>query len=42
EARSDVFDYIEMFYNSKWKHNSNNLLSSVEYESRYQKRLGSV
>lgn len=42
EARSDVFDYIEMFYNSKRKHGSNNLLSPVEYETRYQERLGSV
>ncbi|MDX1677438.1 IS3 family transposase, partial [Arsukibacterium sp.] len=40
--RSDVFDYIEMFYNSKRKHGSNNLLSPVEYENRYQERLGSV
>ncbi|MGX2954539.1 IS3 family transposase [Shewanella algae] len=42
EARSDVFDYIEMFYNSKRKHGSNNLLSPVEFENRYQERLGSV
>lgn len=42
EARGDVFDYIEMFYNSKRKHGSNNLLSPVEYENRYQERLGSV
>lgn len=42
EARSDVFDYIEMFYNSKLKHGSNNLLSPVEYENRSQERLGSV
>ncbi len=42
EARSDVFDYIEMFYNSKRKHGSNNLLSPVEYENRYQELLGSV
>ena len=42
DARSDIFDYIEMFYNSKRKHGSNNLLSPVEYENRCQKRLGSV
>lgn len=41
-ARSDIFDYIEMFYNSKRKHGSNNLLSPVEYENRYQERLRSV
>ncbi|WP_268955818.1 IS3 family transposase [Plesiomonas shigelloides] len=42
EARSDVFDYIEMLYNSKRKHGSSNQLSLVEYENRYQERLGSV
>lgn len=36
DAKSDIFDYIEMFYNSKRKHGSNNLLSPVEYENRYQ------
>ena len=38
----DIFNYIEMFYNSKRKHGSNNLLSPVEYENRYQERLRSV
>ncbi len=42
EARSDVFDYIEMFYKSKRKHGSNNLLPPVEYENRYQERLRCV
>lgn len=42
EARSDVFDYIELFYNSKRKHGSNNLLSPVEYENQYKKRLTCV
>jgi len=42
DARSDIFDYIEIFYNSKRKHGSNNLLSPVEYENRYQERLRSV
>ena len=42
EARIDIFNYIELFYNSKRKHGSNNLLSPVEYENRYQKRLGTV
>lgn len=42
EARSDIFNYIELFYNSKRKHGSNNLISPVEYENRYQKRLRSV
>lgn len=41
-ARSDIFDYIEMFYNSKRRHSSNNQLSPVKYEERYQQRLLSV
>lgn len=36
EARQDVFDYIEIFYNSKRKHVRNGMLSSVEFE-RQQK-----
>lgn len=42
EARSDIFDYIEMFYNIKRRHGFNNQLSPVEYEMQYEKRLGSV
>lgn len=34
--RSDVFDYIEMFYNPKRKHVRNGMLSPVEFE-RQQK-----
>jgi putative transposase len=32
DARSDVFDYIEMFYNPKRRHGSNGGLSPVEFE----------
>ncbi|MFM5363592.1 IS3 family transposase, partial [Aeromonas veronii] len=32
EARSDVFDYIEMFYNPIRRHSSNDGLSPVEFE----------
>lgn len=42
DARSDVFDYIEMFYNVRRRHGFNNLLSPVEYEKQYQTRLESV
>ena len=42
EARSDVFDYIEMFYNTRRRHVSSNQLSPVEYERQYLKRLESV
>ena len=41
-ARSDVFNYIEMFYNSKRRHGFNEQLSPVEYENRFTERLASV
>lgn len=31
----DVFNYIEMFYNPRWPHGSNNGLSPLEYERQY-------
>ena len=42
DARSDIVDYIEMFYNSKRRHSFNDLLSPVEYENRFSERLVSV
>ncbi len=42
EARSDIFDYIELFYNSKRRHGFNNQLSPIEYEEQYDQRLVSV
>jgi len=36
EARQDVFDYIEMFYNPTRKHARNGMLSPVEFENRHQ------
>ncbi len=36
EARRDVFDYIEMFYNSTRRHGSSGRLSPITYEKRYQ------
>lgn len=42
EARAEIFDYIEMFYNTQRRHSFNNQLSPVEYEKRYQERLESV
>ena len=38
----DIFEYIEMFYNVKRKHGSNNQQPPVEYEKRYTERLVSV
>jgi putative transposase len=32
DARQDVFDYIEMFYNLKRKHTNNGMLSPVNFE----------
>ncbi|HBU0839005.1 TPA: IS3 family transposase, partial [Klebsiella pneumoniae] len=40
EARSDIFDYIEMFYNSKRRHGSSDQMSPTEYENQYYQRLG--
>ncbi len=34
QARKDIFDYIEMFYNPKRKHVRNGMLSPVDYENR--------
>jgi len=42
EARRDVFDYIEMFYNPKRRHGYNNRLSPIDYEKQYEERLMSV
>jgi putative transposase len=35
EARADIFDYIERFYNPKCRHSTLNGLSPVEFEKRY-------
>ncbi|ENX4418414.1 TPA: IS3 family transposase, partial [Enterobacter asburiae] len=35
EARSDIFDYIEMFYNSKRRHGSSDQMPPTEYENQY-------
>lgn len=36
DARDDIFDYIELFYNTKRKHGKNGMLSHMEFE-RQQK-----
>jgi putative transposase len=38
EARREVFDYIEMFHNSKQKHARNGMLSPVEFERQQKLR----
>ena len=42
EARSDIFNYIELFYNPKRHHGNNGGLSPVEYEKQYYEKLLSV
>lgn len=42
DARADVFNYIEMFYNPKRRHNTSGGVSPVEFEKRQSQRLGSV
>lgn len=42
DARRDVFDYIEMFYNPVRRHGNNGNLSPVEFERRYWQRARSV
>lgn len=42
EARRDVFNYIEMFYNPVRRHSYSNRLSPVNYEKQYFERLSSV
>ena len=42
EARQDVFDYIEMFYNPKRKHARNGMLPPVEFERQRKMRTEGV
>lgn len=42
EARRDVFNYIEMFYNPKRRHSYAGNVSPVEFENQYFNRLQSV
>lgn len=36
DAKRDIFDYVEMFYNVKRRHSPNNQLSPVEYEKQFK------
>lgn len=42
DARSDIFDYIEFFYNPKRHHGSNEGLSPMAYEKMYYEKLSAV
>jgi putative transposase len=41
-GRSDVFDYIELFYNPVRRHGNNQNLSPMEFEKNYLMKLQSV
>ncbi len=41
-ARMDLFDYIEMFYNTNRRHGSNGMVSPVQYEQQYFMKQKSV
>lgn len=41
-GRQDVFDYIELFYNTVRRHGNNQDLSPVEFENQYFMKLQSV
>lgn len=42
DARQDVFDYIEMFYNPVRRHSHNNGMSPVQFEKQFTERLAGV
>ena len=42
EARKDIFDYIEMFYNPKRKHVRNGMMSPIDYERQQKIRSEGV
>ena len=42
DARADVFNYIELFYNSKRRHGTAGNSSPVEFKGRYFQRLKGV
>ena len=42
EAREDIFNYIEMFYSSTYKHGTNGLPSPRQYEDRFKMNHGVV
>lgn len=39
EAKSTLFAYIEMFYNSRRRHSYLGYISPIEFEKRYNQKL---
>ena len=42
EARADIFNYIEFFYNPNRRHGNNNGVSPMNYEKQYFEKLSAV
>ena len=42
EARAEIFNYIEFFYNPSRRHGNNNGVSPIEFERRYYEKLSSL
>ena len=42
DAKNDIFNYIELFYNSTRRHSNNDDLSPMEYEKNYFRKLVGV
>ncbi len=42
EARQDVFNYIEMFYNPIRRHGHNGNLSPIKFEEKFVSKVGRV
>lgn len=42
EARADIFNYIELFFNPRRRHGNNGGISPVHYEQQYKEKLLSV
>lgn len=42
ETRSDVFEYIEMFYNTKRHHSDSGNVSPIQFDSQYRDGLKSA
>ena len=42
DARADIFNYIELFYNSSRRHGNNDGMSPAQYEEQYLRKLAAV
>lgn len=42
EARAEIFNYIEFFFNPNPRHGTNNGVSPMEYEKQYLEKLSAV